>query len=442
LSLSQNTFNESLQHAVTGVQRSMQNAQDGQHVPVAEMCDTDLTPQRATNTHAGEDTEIRSIRVTLVHPSLPKYRVPVFQELARRPGMVVRVVYGAAKGIPNVEAEGFEAVKVPRWEGTVGGKLIMFQGAEWSYCSPRVSDVVVMRWTPRSVTLLPALLRARASGVGTVLWGHGYSKQEKRWWMGIRNWLSRRADALLFYDPETRNRFVRAGWNPSCLFVALNSLDNTEIDRARRHWSERSDDLSKFRQRQGIDKGPVILFVSRLQPANRVDLLIRATVQLAPVFPGLKTVIIGSGDEEKHRLQALVHQLRAEGSVVFVDGVYDEMSLAPWFLAADVFCYPANVGLSLLHAFWYGLPVVTSDNLSIQNPEIVALENGVNGLTYEDGKTPALADALHRILIDRELQASMSRGARRSVEERFTVPRMVDGLAEAIRYADQSRGGH
>ena len=37
--------------------------------------------------------------------------------------------------------------------------------------------------------------------------------------------------------------------------------------------------------------------------------------------------------------------------------IYDEIELAPWFLTADAFVYPENIGLSILHAFGYGLPV-------------------------------------------------------------------------------------
>lgn len=377
--------------------------------------------------------------MTAVHPSLAKYRIPVFRELARRPGIELRVAYGTSRGITNVSADGFQAVPCSRWEGKVAGSLLMFQWAEWAYCSPRYADVVVLRWTPRSLTLPPALLRSRLQGVATVLWGHGYSKQERSWWRGPRNWMARQGSSLVFYEPRTRDEYVRNGWDPQRLFVALNSIDHADIDQAREWWINRPSQLAHFRQEQAIDAGPLVLFVSRLQPANRVDLLIQATVQLAKEIPGLKCAIIGNGAAEKGRLQALARQEEAGDSVVFLDGVYDEMKLAPWFLSADVFCYPANVGLSLLHALWYGLPVVTSDNRAVQNPEFIALEHGVNGLTYQHGSVSSLADALRKIINCASLRRSMSDAARRTVEDRFTIRNMVDGLEAAIRYANQQR---
>jgi glycosyltransferase involved in cell wall biosynthesis len=177
------------------------------------------------------------------------------------------------------------------------------------------------------------------------------------------------------------------------------------------------------------------LFLSRLQPENRTDLLIRATAALAREIPGLKTVIIGNGAEEKSRLQTIARKAGIGDNVFFLDGIYDERKLAPWMLSASVFCYPENIGLSLIHALWYGLPIVTSGNLAVQNPEIVALENGVNGLTYEHGSVESLAGSLRKILTNDELRNSMSLAARRSVENKHTIPRMVDGLEAAIRYA-------
>jgi len=381
------------------------------------------------------------IRVTMVHPSLAKYRVPVFRELATRPGLDLRVVYGTSENVPNASPEGFQGIPVPRWEGKVASQLLMVQGSEWTYCSPQHSDVVVLRWTPRSLSLLPALLRARLNGVATILWGHGYSKSERSWWRAARNLLAKQCSALLFYDQQTRVEFIREGWDAERLYVALNCIDPTEINQARQWWQE-AGRLSEFRREQGIDGNPVILFVSRLQPANRVDLLIRATAELSKVIPGLKTVIVGNGDAEKERLQVLAHTLAAENNVIFVDGTYDESKLAPWFLSASVFCYPVNIGLSLIHAFWYGLPVVTTDNTSAQNPEIAAFKNNINGLTYKHDNVSSLVDALSRIVQDKELQQSMSTAARRTVEEEYTIPRMVDGLEAAIRYAAEKRSAN
>jgi glycosyltransferase involved in cell wall biosynthesis len=371
------------------------------------------------------------IRATIVQPALAKYRIAVFRELARRPGIDLRVVYGTVKGLDNVAPEGFQAIPVHRWQG----RGLVFNRADLTYASRRVSDVVVLQWTPRSISLPLALLRARLGGAAPILWGHGYKKDERGRLRGARKLLARGASALVFYEPTTRDEYIRDGWDPHRLFVALNSLDHTEMDLARQWWLARPEQLDKFRKEHRIDGRPVLTFVSRLHPDNRVDLLVRATVRLAQEIPGLKTVIIGNGAAEKARLEALARESGAADSVIFQEGIYDELKLAPWFLSSAVFCYPANIGLSLIHALWYGLPVVTCDHRAIHNPEFVALEHGVNGLVYEHLNVDAMTSALRKILTDPALRASMSQAARRTVEDGFTIPRMVDGLEAAIRYA-------
>lgn len=384
-------------------------------------------------------TSAAPLRVTIVQPALPKYRVPVFRELANRPGIDLRIVYGTVEGLANVAADRFQAIPSKRREWKLGGVSLMWHGAEWKFSSPQRSDVIVLRWAGRSVSLFAALLRARLCGVPVVLWGHGYSKKEKRWWANVRNWMASLATALVFYEPRTRDNFVSNGWDPCRLFVALNAIDESDIEAARVWWLNHPDELARFQSEQGLDQGPVILFVSRLTPENRLDLLVKATAELAREFPALKTVIIGNGSAVRNRLRHLADEMGLQHNVVFEDGVYDELLLGPWFLSASVFCYPANVGLSLIHALWYGLPVVTSDNILIQNPEIVALEPGVNGSLYHHEDVSSLVAVLRRIIADKTLREQMSQAARQTVESKFSIKRMVDGLEQAIRYASDSR---
>jgi glycosyltransferase involved in cell wall biosynthesis len=380
-------------------------------------------------------TARRPIRVTIVQPALAKYRIPVFRELARRPGIDLRVVFGSVKGLDNVDAEGFNAIPSHRRRIGIGGFGMNYNLADWTFASRQYSDVIILQWTPRSLSVVPALLRAKAAGLPRILWGHGYAKDERGRRSGARKALARLATAIVFYEPTTREAFIKSGWNPDKLFVALNSLDHAEMDEARQAWIERPDELDKFRREHRIDGGPVIFFVSRLHSDNRVDFLIQATAVLARELPNHKTVIIGNGEEERARLGALAREAGIADNVIFENGIYDELKLAPWMLSASVFCYPANVGLSLIHALWYGLPIVTSDHLAIQNPEVVALENGVNGLTYKHNDVNSLVEALRKVLTNDELRTTMSRAARHSVESKHTIPRMVDGLEAAIRYA-------
>ncbi len=374
------------------------------------------------------------IRFRLVQPAQPKYRVAVFRELAARPGIDFELVYAEEPGLPNAPAEGYHARYAPQRRVRLGSQVLLWHGAHLREVSRRRADVVGMTWNTRYLSLVPALQLARARGVGTVLWGHGFSKNETARRLRLRIGVGRMASAVVLYNHGAAERAIAEGIERERVFVALNALDQGPIQAARAAWVGEAGKIEAFRRERRLEGRPIVLFVSRLEPANRVDLLLDSVARLGPALPGVTAVIVGGGADEA-RLRRRAKDLGLGDRARFEGPIYDEMALAGWMTAADAFCYPANVGLSLLHAFGYGLPVVTGDNLASHNPEIEALRDGVNGLLFRDGDAGSLAECLRRVLTDRGMAASMRAEARRTVLERFTVQRMVDGLEAAVRFA-------
>jgi len=375
----------------------------------------------------------RPIRLVIQQPALPKYRVPVFRELARRPGIDLTLYFGDVPGLSNVEPDGFRAIHVPIKRRRIGTRLSMWHAPQWENATRDLADVLCLSWDLHYGTLVPSLLRAKMNGVPTILWGHGYSKHESLWRRYLRNKVGSLATALLFYNHTAARAAIAGGVDPLRVFVALNSLDQTPIPAARQSWLARPDDLANFQTTNGLTPGRVLLFVSRLEADNRVDLLLTATAVLAKQFPDLRTVIIGRGPDEA-RLREMVLQLGIADHVIMPGPIYDEDKIAPWFLSASIFCYPANIGLSLLHAFGYGLPAVTSDKTESQNPEIEALRPGENGEVYRDGDANDLARVLSNLLAERTRLSRMSKMATEVVRDVHSLMRMVDGYETAIRY--------
>ena len=379
----------------------------------------------------------RVIRVVLTHPGLPKYRIPVFRELARRPGIRLKVVYSHSPNLPNVPADGFEAQPATIRERQIAGQVVYWEQSQWDYARADRADVLVMDWNARYLSEGPALLRARLNGVGTVLWGHGRTQQEVPWRRWMRQRLARLATSVVFYNHTAAQAYLDAGWDPRRIHVAINSLDQSPIQAARTFWLSDPRRLESFRRERGLGAGPIVLFVSRLDPANRVDWLIEAAGRLPRTHPDLQIAIIGIGQDEP-RLRALANSLGLANRVHFAGAIYDETQLAPWFLSASAFCYPTNVGLSILHAFGYGVPIVTSDRLDANNPEIEALTPDENGLTFRDADPADLANTLARLIADPTLFRRLSEAALQTVRERFTLQKMVDGLESAIRHASMT----
>jgi glycosyltransferase involved in cell wall biosynthesis len=383
------------------------------------------------------------LRVIIQQPGLPKYRIPVFAELARR-GLDVRVVYSSASDVP-VAALGEGEFEATRVEGRVlldRLRRVRWEPAQIASASRRACDVLVLEWNAGVASLAPALLLARLRGVGTVVWGHGYSKRERRAARALRNGIARLADCVLLYNHTAAEALLGkgAGSDRSSpvrsqrVHVALNALDQGPIAQARDTWRASPGRMEEFRAARGVSGRRLALFVSRLEAENGVDLLIRAAANLREAHPELTVAIIGKGPDQED-LQRLARELGVEDRVIFAGAIYDEGDLAPWFLSSDVFVYPRNIGLSLLHAFGYGLPVITDDNLAGQNPEIEALRDGENGLLYPAGDVGGLAAAISRALSDESLRQRLSAEAERTAHERFSLKNMVGGMEAAIRAA-------
>lgn len=379
------------------------------------------------------------IRVIVQQPCLTRYRIPVFRALAAREGIDLTVAYGEEAGITNAEPDGFNGIFVPLHDYELGRTLVRWHAAQPRFATREHADVVVLSWSTRYVTLLPALIRARWNNVGTVLWGHGYSKSESGVRENARMQLGRLADCMLFYNTTTAQELVNRRFIANeQSFIALNSLDQDPIQTQRDLYKRSPDLLDAFRREHDLVGKRVVLFVSRLYESNRVELLLRATAQLRPHIPGLVTAIVGTGPD-LDRLKSVAEQLGIADAVRFPGAIYEESKIAPWFLASDLFCYPNNIGLSILHAMGYALPVVTSDATDAQNPEIEALVPGENGDIYSDGNVDSLTEKIRGVLIDPALRKRMSDHALATATTGFSLNRMVDGFESAIRYANARR---
>ena len=376
-------------------------------------------------------------RVVIVQPSLGKYRVPVFRQLAGRPNVSLRVVHGVGLGVPNAPAEGFEAVEERFGRVRIGGHPFYWQRAQLREL--RDADVAILTWDVHYLSLLPALARARRRGVGTILWGHGYSKNESPMRRRLRNWLGSRADAVLLYNQTGARKAIEAGVDPERVFVAPNTIDTSEASAARALWLRDPQRLRLWQQEQGLE-GPVLLHVSRYTPQRRIEMLLDAAVALRQEFPGLRVVLVGKGYDGPP-VSAEIQRRGLGGTVLTPGAIYDEQELAPYFLTARAMTFPANIGLSLHHAFAYGLPVVTHGDRDSQAPELEALVDGENGLLYKKDDLEDFIGKLRMLLTNDGLRHGLGVAAMDSIRDHWSLTAMVDGMMRAIEYVRRLQPG-
>lgn len=380
-----------------------------------------------------EDNGLNAQRVLLRQPALPHYRLPIFQRLAAQPGLCIRVVYGRSEDITNVTPQGLDAAEIPYDIRTlpVLGEAYTDPAFREQVKSFR-PDAVIVPWNARQRDLASHLRWLRRRNIRSVLWGHGYSKQEKLWRRWLRNRVGREGDALLLYSHAAADRLIAEGFAPERVFVAPNALDQTENQQVRAYWNEHPDELSALAEKFGVYGRRVILFVSRLDPANHLHLLIEALPLILKSVPDAVAVIVGGGDTERHRLEMLAREYGVFDDVRFTGPIYDAREIGGLMSLSEVFCYPRNIGLSILHAFAFALPVVTSDDFSCHNPEIEALRPDKNGLLFQDQEAGDLAKQIKSIMKTPALRKHLSEAAFETVYRYYTAHSMVERIAATV----------
>ena len=88
------------------------------------------------------DVGDKPIRVVVQHPSLPKYRLPVFRELASRPGLDVRFVYATNRPIASVDAEDLQTEISQVRTLRVRGSSFHWQHGQWKNARRKAADVL------------------------------------------------------------------------------------------------------------------------------------------------------------------------------------------------------------------------------------------------------------------------------------------------------------
>ena len=167
---------------------------------------------------------------------------------------------------------------------------------------------------------------------------------------------------------------------------------------------------------------PVIGNVGHMADHKGQKYFIEAVPEVLSQFSAAKFMLVGDG-ELRSDLEGRAVRLGIADSVVFAGFRTDIPQVLKLF---DVFVMSSHMeGLctSVMDAMAAGVPVVVTDAGGL--PEIV--QNEMNGLLVPAKKPPLLAEAILRLLKNREEGARFATAARETVREKFTADTMVEG---------------
>jgi glycosyltransferase involved in cell wall biosynthesis len=205
------------------------------------------------------------------------------------------------------------------------------------------------------------------------------------------------------------------------------------------HWSKivvlpLGVDVEAFRPRQARQRELAdpfrLLSVGRLSAPKGYPILIEAVVLLRARGRNVRLTLVGEGPERAN-LERLI-ALRGLGDCVRFPGACNHDRLADYYQSSDAF---------VLSSFLEGVPVVLMEAMAMELPCVAPwitgvpeiIENDVEGLLVPPASADAIADAVERLMEDREGARRLGTAARRKVFAKYHLERNVERLAEEFR---------
>lgn len=350
------------------------------------------------------------IQVLLIHPgTIPHYRIPIYGYLStylKRYSFDLTVL---SEGIHKDNPEPIEfpyievQLSLPRIVNTIRSRQI---------------DVIIDFMGLRNLYLFPTYIMARGiMGKKMIYWGQGRNLLDAN--AKVRN-IAYAAEqlmcsAIILYGEHLRKyvpkRFHKKTFVANnTLFINYNGFPGGMT---------RESVLGMY----GIKTKKNIICIGRMQKRKRVDHLLKAFNDMNRTDIGL--ILAGPGEEA-------VLDKATGGNVFRLGPVYGDEKLH-LLSSADVYCLPGAVGLSIVDAFYCGLPFVTEEG--DESAEIMYLKDGINGFIVPRNDISALREKLLLLLDNDDLRTRFGAAAKREIEINGNINTFCSGFRKALFYA-------
>ncbi len=176
-------------------------------------------------------------------------------------------------------------------------------------------------------------------------------------------------------------------------------------------------DIEATKHQFGIGNDPCVLFVGSLIPRKGIPFLVEAAKKIVREKSDTKFLIVGEGPLRK-QLDNSLEATKLSGNFKFLGNLKDD-KLPAIYNCADVFALPSiqeGQGIVLLEAQACAKPIVAFNIGGVNE----AVCNGETGLLVKLGNTDEFADAILKLISEKNLQDKMGIAGRKFVLENFT----------------------
>jgi 1,2-diacylglycerol 3-alpha-glucosyltransferase len=371
-------------------------------------------------------------RVVILTEIISPYRIPVFNALAKREGIDLKVIFLSETDpalrqwrVYKDEIQ-FSYEVLPSWRFRAGA-LHLLLNARLSSALKKFSPDTIICGGYNYIASWQTLLWARRRGVRFVLWSESNAQDARARRKAVEFLKVRfrtRCDGFVVPGKSACEYLCLLGVAADSIFTAPNAVDNDffarQADAVKRQ-------PSAFRDKLGLPRR-FVLFVGRLLPAKGVFELLDAYAKLeSGVRSELGLVFAGDG-VSRQELARRAKEIKP--GVVCFPGFVQREGLAGLYALAEALVLPTHSdtwGLVVNEAMACGLPIIVS---SVAGCSLDLVEDGWNGYVVPPRDSDKLSLAICSLARLPELKERMSVHSLERIRN-YSPEACADGLAAA-----------
>jgi glycosyltransferase involved in cell wall biosynthesis len=301
-------------------------------------------------------------------------------------------------------------------------------------------EIVISEGAPSYITLWFMIILKTFFRFKLSVWSHGIKYTEMvhpfhtmrgKVQLFIFNW----ADSILLYSDERADIIKKYINRPQKVFVARNTLDTDSFKNIYDKLSSKGKDI--VRSEIGFNNHVNLIYVGRLIETKKIADVIYA-VKILSVSMKIAFHIVGEGPERKS-----LEDLAADNNnIKFYGKIFDPFLTGKMIYCSDIMVNPGYIGLSIIHAFSFGCPVITyryQDGIGpVHSPEVEYLKEGINGVFCNHGPD-FLAKEIKTLIQDTDRLKEMSCEAIKTAYNEASISIMMEGIRKMLEFLKNSQ---
>ncbi len=238
-------------------------------------------------------------------------------------------------------------------------------------------------------------------------------------------------DSIVVYGEHGKRFLTVKGINPEKIFIAWQTIDNELYGR-----EIPEDEINALRLKHGIENKNIILYVGRLESLKGLEYLMEALKIIKGKGIPFQFLCIGDGNLRGE----MAKSFNENGINSVFTGIIPPEELPPFYKLSTLLVLPSITtktfkepwGLVVNEAFNQGCPVVVTDAVGAGVGGLII--DGENGFVVPEKDSFALAEAIRKILLQRDLREKLSKNAKEEIKK-WTCQRQAKGFLDAVKHS-------